>query len=205
MKVINLALPFDYLDSMAWDIAISAVLIGIAALRLPYKASSDSVEEGDKKLRTGFAAAIGASGLYLFVTGIAIGFTWPFTASAGAYNILFGGIAALGGLALIATSIALFFNGGLSVVSYFAAVVGLYGVVDAYAILNYGLTRADTRMLAAMAYLSFSVAAFLSIPATHTDNKWLRRIFAVFAFLFALAWLAQALNFTWGHLAPPSS
>jgi len=193
-----MALPFDYLDSMAWDIVISAVLVGIAALRLPYKASSDSVEEGSKKSRTGFAAAIGASGLYLSITGMAIGFTWPYAASGGIYNILFGGIAALGGLVLLATSVALFLNGGLSAVSYLAAVAGVYAVVDAAAILIKNYTRTPT--VAALGYLAFAVAAFLSIPATHSDNKRLRWLFAIFAFLFALAWLFQAANFTLGHL-----
>lgn len=51
--VIELVLPFDYLDSMAWDIVVSAVLLGIAAIRLPYKASKDSVEEGGRNLRIG--------------------------------------------------------------------------------------------------------------------------------------------------------
>ncbi len=193
--------PFDYLDSMAWDIAISAVLIGIAAIRLPYKASSDSVENGNKKLRTGFAAAIGASGFYLFITGISYGFLWPFSFNGGVYNILFGGVAALGGLALLATAVALLLNGGLSVVSYFAAIVGLYAVVDAYAMVTYGLTSDPTK--AALGYLSFAAAAFLSVPATHSDSKVLRYLFAVFAFLFAIAWLYQAANFTWGHLEPP--
>jgi len=186
---------------MAWDIVISAVLLGVAALRLPYKASSGSVEEEDKNLRKGFAIALGASGWYLFITGMAISFTWPFATSGGVYNILFGGVAALGGLVLVATSGALFFNAGLSFVSYFAVVAGLYAVVDAVAMVNYRLTRSPE--LSALAYLSFAAVAFLSVPTTHTDNKWLRRLFAVFAFLFAIAWLYQAANFTWGHLQPP--
>ena len=193
--------PFDYLDSMAWDIVIGAVLVGIAALRLPYKASSDSVEDGNKKLRIGFASTIGASGFYLFITGISISFKWAFASSGGVYNILFGGLATLGGLTLIATSVALFLNGGLSVVSYFAVVVGLYAVVDALAMVNYGLT--SNPQLAALGYLSFAAAGFLSVPATHSDNKYLRWIFAIFAFLFAIAWLYQAYNFTTGHLKPP--
>jgi uncharacterized membrane protein len=198
-----MATPFDYLDSMAWDIVISAVLVGIAALRLPYKASSDSVEDRGKNLRLGLAAALGASGFYLFITGISISITWPFAASAGGYNILFGGAASLGGLVILATSITLAINGSLKAVSYFAVVVGLYLVVDAYSIMSYGLTRADTRWLAASSYAAAALASFLSVPATHSDNKYLRWLFAVFAFLFALAWLAQASTFTWGHLAPP--
>jgi uncharacterized membrane protein len=194
---------------MAWDIAVSAVLLGIAALRLPYKASKDSVEEGGKNLRTGFAAALGASGLYLFITGLAISLTWPFgfpfggqftgpAYAGGQYNVLFGGIATFGGLLLLATSAALFLNVGLSAVSYFAAVVGLYAVIEAYAMVTVRLTRSPE--LAALGYLSFAAAAFLSVPATHSDNKWLRWLFAIFAFLFAIAWLYQAANFTLGHL-----
>lgn len=205
----KMAVPaFDFLDSMAWDIAVAAVLIGVAALRLPYKASSDSVEEGNRKLRTGFAAAIGASGLYLFIAGLAISFMWPFQAIVtiggspvnvlSAYNVLFGGIATVGGLVLLATAVALFLNGGLSAVSYFALVGGIYAVVDAIAIINKNYTK--TPLVAVLGYLSFAVAAFLSVPATHSDNKMLRWLFAIFAFLFAIAWLFQAANFTLGHL-----
>lgn len=185
----------NYLDSMAWDIAISAVLLAIAAIRLPYKASKDSVEEEGKNLRIGFAAAIGASGFYLFITGLGINFLGPLPDK---YNILFGGIAALGGLLLLATSMALFFNGGLRAVSYMAVIAGLYAVVDAAAMVIARLTKSPE--LSALSYLSFAAAAFLSVPATHSDNKKLRWLFAVFAFLFAIAWLYEAANFTLGHL-----
>jgi len=203
-----MVMPFDYLDSMAWSIVVSAVLVGIAAIRLPYKASKGSVEEEGKNLRLGFAAAIGASGLYLFITGLAISLQWPFGIPYGAqfaspytggqYNILFGGVASLGGLVLLATSVALLLNVGLSAVSYFAAVAGLYAAVDAYAIVTARLTRSPE--LSALGYLGFAAAAFLSVPATHSDNKWLRWLFAIFAFLFAIAWLYEAANFTLGHL-----
>lgn len=195
--------PYDVLDSMAWDITISAVLLGIAAIRLPYKASKGSVEEDGKNLRKGFAAAIGLAGMYLFITGVSLGIMWPFSFSGGVYNVLFGGAAALGGLALLATSVALFLNSSLSPVSYFAVVFGLYIALDAYAMVTYGLTSDPNR--AFLGYLSVAAAAFLSVPATHTDNKWLRWLFAVFAFLFAVAWGYQAANFTWGHLKPPAT
>lgn len=202
MEWADLVLPFDYLDSMAWDVAASAVLLGVLMLKLPYKASSGSVEAEGRNMRLGFAAAIGASGFYLFLTGVAISITWPFGAvSGGLYNVLFGGVAALGGLLLLAISIALFFNASLAVVSYFAVVVGLYAVVGAFAMVNYGLTKEP--LVSALGYLSFAVTAFLSVPATHSDNKWFRRLFALFAFLFALAWLVQAAEFTLGHLQPP--
>ena len=196
-----MALPFDYLDSMAWSVAASAILLGILAIRLPLKSSSNQSEEKGRNLKMGLGTALGASGLYLFITGVAISFTWPFPSSGGAYNILFGGIATLGGLLLIAVSAALFLNASLSAVSYVAVVVGVYAIVDAFAMINYGLTKDP--MLSSLGYLSFAATAFLSVPATHVDNKWLRWLFGIFAFLFAIAWLYQAANFTWGHLAPP--
>ncbi len=197
-----MVLPFDYLDSMMWSIVASGVLLGIAMLRLRYKASSDSVEDEGKNLAKGLAIPLGAAGLYLFVTGIAISLTWPFGAiSGGVYNVLFGGAAALGGLVLLSASVALFLGRGLQAVSYFAVVVGLYLIVDAVSILNYQLTREPT--LSALLYLAPAAATFLSVPATHIDNKWLRRLFAVFAFLFAVAWLVFASQVTLGHLEPP--
>lgn len=186
------------LDSMAWDIAIAGVLLGIAAIKLPYKASSDSVEEKGRNLRIGLAVALGASGFYLFINGLFISFTGPFPSH---YSVLFSGAAALGGLALIAASVALFLNGGLQTVSYLAAVVGLYIAVDAYAIVSYELTKEP--LLAALAYLSAAVASWLTVPAFHFDNKWARWLFAIFAFLCAIAWLYEGYEFTYGHLEPP--
>ena len=197
-----MVLPFDYLDSMMWSIVASGVLLGIAMLRLHYKVSSDSVENERKNLATGLAISLGAVGLYLFITGLAISLTWPYAAKGGVYNVLFGGAAALGGLVLLAGSVALFLNRGLQAVSYFAVVLGLYLIVDAISILNYQLTNEPT--LSAMLYLAPAAATFLSVPATHIDNKWLRWLFAFFAFLFAVAWLIFASQVTLGHLEPPS-
>jgi len=198
-----MVLSFDYLDSMMWSIAASGVLLGVAALKVPYKASSDSVEEKGKSLTSALAIGIGTGGLYLFITGMAISLTWPYGAMAGGvYNILFGGVAALGGLVLLAGSVALFLNRSLKPVSYFAVVLGVYLAVDAYSILNYNLTRDP--LLSALLYVAPAAAAFLSVPATHVDNKWLRLFFAIFAFLFALAWVYFAANTTYGHLKPPS-
>jgi uncharacterized membrane protein len=118
----------------------------------------------------------------------------------GVYNILFGGIAVLGGLVLLAGSAALFTNANLRPVAYFAAIVGIYAVVDAYAILMNSLTRDPA--ISALAYLSFAVPAVLSVPAAHLEDKRWRIVFAVFAFLFAAAWLFEAGSFTLEHLAP---
>jgi uncharacterized membrane protein len=194
-----MVMSYDFLDSMAWTVAISGFLLAASSIAL--RNYSSQTNEKNKPLRYGFGVSIGACGVYLFISGLAISFIWPFTISSGAYNVLFGGIATLGGLVLLADAVTLFLNADLRPVSYLAAVAGLYAAVDAYAIIINNLT--DSPLLAALGYLSFTAPAILSIPATHTKNKWWRYLFTIFALLFAAAWLYQAANYTIAHLQPP--
>jgi putative membrane protein len=195
-----MVVAFDFLDVMAWDVALSAVLLGVGALALPYDSKEGRVDEKARTMRIGFAVATGAAGFYLFLSGAIIGFTWPFTLASGAYNVLFGGIATIGGLVLLAGSVSLAFNANLKPITYFAAVAGIYGIVDAYGIMFYSLTKEP--MLSSLGYLSFVAPALFSVPAAHLASKKWRVVFAAFAFLFAAAWIYQAANFTFAHLKP---
>jgi uncharacterized membrane protein len=199
--MIGMVAPFDFLDIMAWSVAASALLFAVGSLTLPYDAKSCSIKESAKGLRLTFAAAAGVLGLYLFISGLSIGILWPFTFSGGLYNVLFGGIATFGGLILLAGSATLFLNSNARPLSYLAAIGGLYALIDAVAILYYGHTSAP--VVSALGYLSFAATAFLSVPATHGNNKLWLRIFAVSAFILAGIWLFEAANFTWEHLIPP--
>jgi uncharacterized membrane protein len=192
--------PFDFLDSMAWDVAISALLLGMGALTLPYDFQEGTVPDKARGTRVGFAVALAAAGFYLFASGAAISFMWPFTLANGVYNILFGGIASLGGLVLMAGSVALYLNVNLKPVAYFAAVAGIYAIIDAYAMIANSLTSEP--MVSALAYLAFAAPAIISVPLTHLGGKRWRLFFAVFAFLFAAAWLCEAASFTLAHLTP---
>ncbi len=96
----------DYLDSMMWAIAASGVILGVAALRLRYKPSTDSIDEEQKNVSSGLGVALGATGFYIFLTSIAITFG-VFPSGLQTYNILFGGVGALGGLVLLSGSAAL--------------------------------------------------------------------------------------------------
>jgi uncharacterized membrane protein len=184
-----------------WSIVAAAVLLGVGGLRLPFKASTGSVDEHGQSERIGFAIALGAAGLYLFIAGLFISVRWPFAFSGGVYNVLFGGSASLAGLVLLSVSTALFLNNGLRPVSYFAAVLGLYLVVDAVSIFMYRLT--SNPPMYTVYYLAAAASSFLSVPAMHTDKKWLRWLFAGVAFLFVLLGLYGATDATLLHLAPP--
>lgn len=211
MKIITIeetrmVLANDTLDSMMWSIAASGIILAVAMLRLRYKPSTDSFDEEQKNLAKGLGVALGANGLYLLITGLLIDFLWPYAGSAGIYNILFGGVSVLGGLVLLSVASAMFLGHGLQATSYFGFVLGLYLIVDAYSIMHYStgttlITKDPT--LSALLYIAPAAVLIYSVPATHIDNKWVRRLFAVFAFLFAIAWLYFALNTTYSHLAPP--
>ena len=195
-----MVLEFDFLDVMAWDVASIAVLFGTAAIALPFNSEKRRVGDVSRDLRISFAIAAGSAGFYLFLSGVAISFIWPFALASGVYNVLFGGIATLGGLVTLAGSAALAKNVDLRPVTYFAAVTGMYAIVDAYAMMKYNLTSSP--YLAALGYLSLAAPAILSVPAAHLEDRRWRLIFALFAFLFAAAWLYQAANFTYAHLNP---
>jgi uncharacterized membrane protein len=184
---------------MAWTVGASGLILGLGSLSVSYDASSGTINEKSRSSRMGIGATLSGLGSYLFISGLMINALWPFSSfQGGAYDVLFGGISCLGGLLLIVASISLFLNSSLKIISYFAAIVGLYAAIDAVAINSNGLTSSP--LLAALGYLSFSAVAFLSVPATHVKNKWARLIFVLFAFIFAVAWIYQAADFTWAHL-----
>jgi len=191
-----LAAPaFDYLDSMMWSIAASGIILGVAALRLRYKASTDSVDEGQKNISSGLGIALGATGFYLFITSIYFSFGWHLP---GSYNILFGGVGALGGLVLLCVAAALYLGRGLQACSYFGAVLGLYLISDAYSIHTFALTSDPLK--STLVYLAPAVALLLTIPAVHIESKWVRYLWAIAAFIFAGAWLYFAMTTTPSHL-----
>lgn len=202
---------FDYLDIIMWSIASSGILLGIMMLTLPYKASSDTIEETGKSTSRGLAIGIGLNGLFLFVAGFNILANWLLNIKGtgfeafvpgldkGVYNVLYGGPITFGGLVLLGVSAALFSNRGLKAISYFGIVEGLYLVVCAYADWFYPLIAPDRIV---PLFLSVAASTFLSVPATHSDNKWMRRIFAVLAFLYAAVWIYTAANTTISHLNP---
>jgi uncharacterized membrane protein len=168
--------------------------------------SSDSIDEEQKNLASGFGVALGATGFYLFLTGISISFTWPFAFNGGVYNILFGGASALGGLVLLTVAAALFRGRGLQACSYFALVLGIYLLVDAYSIfITNGLATKLTSdpIKSTLLYLAPVAPLILSVPATHIQSKYARWVFAIFAFVFALAWLYFGYTTTPSHLSVP--
>ena len=104
----------------------------------------------------------------------------------------------MGGITLLAGSVTLARNFDPRPVTYFAAIGGLYALVDAYGIMRNSLTSSP--MISTLGYLGFAAPAILSVPAAQFADKRWRYLFAVFAFLFTAVWLIQAATFTMDHL-----
>lgn len=186
---------YDFLDAMMWSMVATGILAGIAALRLRYKVSSDSFDEEQKNISSGLGVALGATGFYLLISGLYIEFVHPYS---GVSNQLFGGVSTLGGLVVLSVSAALYFRRGLQACTYFAFVLGIFLISDAWSIFKYSLTSDPTK--STLLYLAPAAALMLSVPAAHIQNRWFRVVFAIFAFLFAGAWLYFALTVTPSHL-----
>ena len=165
-----------------------------------FNSKTASLDESNGNLRLGFAIAGLGAGFFLFISGLVICFMWPFAISSGVYNVLFGGIATVGGLLFLTGSFAVARNVDLRPISYFAFVAGLYALVDSYAIMYYNLTNSP--LVSMLGYLGFAAPAILSVPATHLASKWWRYLFTLFSFLFATVWLIEAATFTMAHLQP---
>jgi uncharacterized membrane protein len=183
---------------MAWSIVASGIIVAIAAFRLRYNVSTDSFDEANKNVARGLGITLGATGFYLFLTGVSISFMAQFTPTT--YNILFGGVASLAGLLLLAVAAAFYLGHGLQAVSYFGFVLGLYLAVDAIAIYSNNLTK--TPMNSTLLYLAPAAVLLFSPFATHINSKYVRWAFGILAFLFSLGWLYFAYTTTLSHLGP---
>ncbi len=206
-----MVVPYDNLDSMMWTVGLSAAIIGILLLKIRYDSKTQTIEDSTVRDRIGYILTLGGGGLYLLVSGLYIYFTWPFgspygsqftTGYVGGYNnVLFGGVATMGGLLLIMVALALYFNGGFKMISYFGVGVGFYALAGAAAILvnMYGKTPIPS----ALGYIGLAAAAFFIVPVAHSNNKNFRYLAALFAFLFAAVWLFEGFNTTMSHLGAP--
>ncbi len=194
---------FDFLDSMMWAIGAAGLIVAIAAFRLKYNASTDSFEESNQNLSKGMGVALGAVGLYVFITGLAISFAAN-ALSPNAFNprsvILFGGASSLAGIALLTLAMVFYFGRGFQAASYLGFVVGLYLVVDAYAQVAYNMGKDPLK--GALVYLAPAALLLYSPVAAHLKTKYARWVFGILAILVTIAWLYFGYTTTLGHLAP---
>ena len=184
---------------MIWSIGIASFSIGVLALKTNYNSSNGDIDPNSD--HRGAALLLLIIGVFLFVSGLAIGIMWPFPMSGGVYNVLFSGSSALGGIILIAISLTLLQRGSFKTLSIGAALFGIYLLVVAVAISSYHLTKEPE--FSALIFALLGVTAIYSAIPMHVPNKWLLRGFAFLAIITGILWIYFAAQVTLSHAAPP--
>lgn len=204
-SVINV---IDPLAGMLWLTAASAVLVAVFFIRTEmFGAKAPGAEKAvrmgagsattqisiskeagtelaERKSMGSLAVSVGVLGGFALIMGLWMDTTWPLVSS---YNILFGEIYTGFGLVLLMGSVSYLLGYDLKAASYVGAILGLWGLTDAYGILINGMTSEPT--IAAAMYIFGGIAGLLSPVAVHRPSKATVAALALFLALFALtAW-----------------
>ncbi|WP_437719444.1 DUF981 domain-containing protein [Sorangium sp. So ce448] len=147
--------------------------------------------------RRAFAAAFGAGGLILAVTGFHLTLTWPIP---GQYNIVFGEPLAYFGTLLVIGSVALSRGVDLGPLSILGALGGVTNLVAAVAIFRYRLTSMP--MIAAVMFGASGLAAVL-FPL-RSRSALVRSSVAVLLLIAGALFGVTACGAYLHHLAPGS-
>ncbi|KYF80027.1 hypothetical protein BE11_41555 [Sorangium cellulosum] len=150
--------------------------------------------EGDRRP---FAAAFGAGGLILAVTGFHLSLTWPIPAQ---YNIAFGEPLAYFGTLLVIGSVALSRGVNLGPLSVLGALGGVINLVAAVAIFRYRLTWIT--MTATSMFGASGLAAVL-FPLRNRSTL-VRLAIAALLLIAGALFAATACTAHLHHLAPGS-
>ncbi|MEM1650137.1 MAG: DUF981 family protein [Sulfolobales archaeon] len=190
---------YDWLDSVIWAVGISSILIGAAGLK--YRIREGGMLDGSAQELSSFGIVLALTGVFLFISGLAIGIMWPFPMSGGIYNVIFSGSSALGGIMLLAIAYGLFRSLDFRPLSYIAFFFGIYLIVVAYTILSFNLTREP--LFSAILYIMLGLTSIISLPAFHLRSSTALRIFGILAIITGLLWIYMGANTTYSHATPP--
>ncbi len=168
-----------------------AIVSGLVVLAL-YLYVGPEAEEQPK-----WAPAFGAAGLLALVTGLWMSLTWPLP---GSFNIAFGDLAALFGLAYLAGAWSLTKGYGLGL----PVVWSLFGSVTAievgFRLISLHMTKSPA--MAGIAYILAGVGGLLTVPAALLPkNRPLRLLAALVLLVAAALWAATTYPAYWDHLA----
>jgi len=151
------------------------------------------------------AIAIFFTGLFDFMSGFFFSFTWPFPGNLSAYNMLFGDPMLFLGLIMLSSSVMLYKKINPKVISIPAFLLGLYLLVETYAIAALGLESGAYFIPAFSLYLFATLSAIFS-PIVYLDaKKHAYAYYFVIALLIITALLAIFIGCAgiYEHLASP--
>ncbi len=120
----------------------------------------------EKKIEGLLMPAVGV-GLFDFISGFLMSFTWPLPSS---YNMLFGDPLLMAGILLTVSAFAYYKHYDISSVSILLFFLGIYVIIESVGIVHYHLESGDNLLAAMGLYIVDGIAAILS-PIMYIDPK----------------------------------
>jgi len=174
----------DYVALMLVNLSAGLVLLALFVFKF--------LEIDGRRMAPGFLI----TGFIAGVTGLYMIFTWPLPSS---YNIAFGELYVMFGMAVFALGLALIYGWDLLSIAVFGVFAGLAAVVVGVRILQRGMT--DSPPLAALGFVLTGLGAILSLPLyLARTSKALKAIVIIVVLAAAVVWAFIGFGAYWKHL-----
>ncbi|KAA8922822.1 DUF981 family protein [Thermoplasma sp.] len=183
----------EFIDSLAVMLLALGMSTAIGAMYFLFSALGN-----EKRIQGILMPAIGI-GVFDFLSGFIMSFTWPLPSS---YNMLFGDPLLVTGLILIMSAFAYYKHYDLSSVSILLFFLGIYVLIEAVGIVNYHLESGDNLLAAMGLYIVDGIGALIS-PIMFIDPKKGKLAYMVEAVILIIGTIiALFIGYTaiYGHL-----
>ncbi|CAC12297.1 conserved hypothetical membrane protein [Thermoplasma acidophilum] len=183
----------EFIDSLAVMLLALGMTTAIGGMYFLFSALGN-----EKRIEGLLMPAVGV-GLFDFMSGFVMSFTWPLPSS---YNMLFGDPLLMAGLLLMISAIAYYKHYDISSVSILLFFLGIYVIIEAVGIVNYHLESGDNLLAAMGLYIVDGIAAILS-PIMYIDQKKGKIAYMIEAAILIIGTLiALFIGYTaiYGHL-----
>ncbi|PYB67829.1 hypothetical protein DMB44_06975 [Thermoplasma sp. Kam2015] len=183
----------EFIDSLAVMLLALGMTTAVGSMYFLFSALGN-----EKKIQSLLFPAAGI-GVFDFLSGFIMSFTWPLPSS---YNMLFGDPLLMAGLLLTVSAIAYYKHYDISSVSILLFFLGIYIIIESVGIVNYHLETGNDLLAAMGLYVVDGIAALLS-PVMFIDPKKGKAAYIVEAAILAIGTLiALFIGYTaiYGHL-----
>ncbi|MGC8694145.1 MAG: DUF981 family protein [Candidatus Micrarchaeia archaeon] len=184
----------DPLTIMLVAVAASASLIAV------YFVKAAKGKRVDNLIVPGFVM-----GFFDFISGFFMSFLWPFPGALSAYNMLFGDPMLFLGLIMMSAAVMYYKKMDIKILSMFGLFIGIYMLVETYAIAALSLEKGIDFLPSFGFYLFSSLAAIFSplVYVNSKENKYAYYFLACLFIIAALLALFIGANGIYEHLASP--
>ncbi|MCL5433527.1 MAG: DUF981 family protein [Candidatus Marsarchaeota archaeon] len=145
-------------------------------------------------------------GLFNFISGFFMSFAWPFPGAMSAYNMLFGDPLLFLGLIMMSAAVMYYKKTDIKILSMFGFLIGIYLLVETYAIAALNL-ESGIHFLPSFGFYLFSALAAIFSPLIYINpkknGKYIYYFLACLLIISALLALFIGVTGIYEHLVSP--